>query len=447
LTTELLRFSVEKNTADEQMLANLHDNMRAGLPVLKVRRAVIVGGGPSLTDHIDDIKRDQEDGFRVFALGNTADFLASRGIIPDYHVCYDARPENIEFFRSGVAKKYLVASHVHPDLRDVICASGKPVHMFHAMGSKVTSSAVLDKDPKAHILGCGITVGMQMLNILVAMGFRDSHFYGYDSSDRDDAHHAYEQPLNDKHERLDFSYEDVRYRSDIVLAAQAQEFVRTAPEYERLGLRIRVFGSGLLPHMWRSLEEKRRGVVYGKSLEQSEREKYELIWGDAEYRKFSPGEVLVDYFVNICKPEPGDTVADLGCGSGRASKILANKGFVVTPVDITDKCLDPSNQDLPLVVQNLWQLDIPPVDWVYCCDVMEHIPPDKVNDVLDNIKKIARKGAFFNIAFEPDAFGATIGVPLRLTVRSQAWWANTLDMYFKNVKAIIGNGLFICFCE
>jgi ubiquinone/menaquinone biosynthesis C-methylase UbiE len=51
------------------------------------------------------------------------------------------------------------------------------------------------------------------------------------------------------------------------------------------------------------------------------------MWDKPEYRVVSPGEMVAKEFLRQAKPKNGESVIDLGCGTGRGSKALA---FLVT---------------------------------------------------------------------------------------------------------------------
>ena len=435
-------FTCQKNTTDEEMAANISVNVTRNLPFLKVKRAAIVGGGPSVKNHFEDIRKDQKDGFKVFALNGAAHLLHSQGITPDYQVCYDPRPDNLTFIVPKVSKEYLVVSHAHPSILEAL--SDQDVTLFHAMAGNKVAEQILLFDPQAHILGPGMTVGLQMLNLLVMRGFRDCNFYGYDSSSAEDgAHHAYSQPLNDKNEQFTFQFEDKSYTADAAMAAQAQEFLRHAPEYEKFGLIINVIGAGLLPHMWKSYRNRQKGIVFGKSLEESEQEKYVKMWENPDYRKVAPGEQLTDFFQLSCKPEAGSRIIDFGCGTGRAAVALKEAGFNVSGVDFAPNCLDLSS-NIPLSIHNLWDLpESISCDWGYCCDVMEHIPPDKIDAVLTSLSKACKKGCFFNISMQPDFFSLGSSDKLHLTVMPVEWWITMLEKHFGDtIHYIYDSGIF-----
>jgi SAM-dependent methyltransferase len=257
------------------------------------------------------------------------------------------------------------------------------------------------------------------------------------------AHHAYCQPLNDGREVKTFRFRDKEYLADPAMAMQAREFMDRLPGYESLGLHIEVIGEGLLPDMWRH----HKAAPVPVTLEDKEAAKYTSLWRHAAYRRRSPGEQHAPWFIENCGIEPGMGVIDFGCGTGRAALLLQRHGCTVLSIDHAANCLD-ADALIPFCKANLWALpDIPAADWGYCCDVMEHIPPAKVDDVLAGIAARVKTGAFFSIAFDEDDYGKLVGASLHLTIRPLEWWVETLGRYFSSVRAVGTTGTgsaFIC---
>lgn len=181
--------------------------------------------------------------------------------------------------------------------------------------------------------------------------------------------------------------------------------------------------------------------------DQDERRKYQKIWTFDNYRVHSPGENAVSAFLEAAKPERGAKVIDLGCGTGRASVRLSEHGLDVSAVDFAENAFEAGGQ-IPFTVANLWNLpETVRGDWGYCCDVMEHIPPERVRQVLASISSRMSKGAFFSISLVPDKSGAAIGEVLHLTVRPLEWWQSCLEEFFARVECVQDNGrdaLFLC---
>lgn len=166
-------------------------------------------------------------------------------------------------------------------------------------------------------------------------------------------------------------------------------------------------------------------------------EKYTKIWQFKDYRKNSPGEDLIDLFKRNVPYEKLDTIIDLGCGTGRAALALARLGLVVSCLDIAENCMDPRPREvLPFVRACLWEPLSTPWDWFYCTDVMEHIPPEHVEAVLDNIKSTATKGGMFQIAMFKESYGDLIGDTLHLTIKPDVWWLEQLKSRWDNVKVV-----------
>lgn len=166
---------------------------------------------------------------------------------------------------------------------------------------------------------------------------------------------------------------------------------------------------------------------------------YETCWALPAYRTYSPGEEALPLFGQMVNP--GGTLADIGCGTGRAGAHLS-EAFDVTLIDFAKNALDPGIQ-LPFLRADITKRIPGRYDYGYCCDVMEHIEPKKVDKVLSNLFE-ACSSVFFSIHFGPDNFGRLVGHPLHLTQECFAWWRDKLKGYGELVDArdLLGHGVF-----
>ena len=170
-------------------------------------------------------------------------------------------------------------------------------------------------------------------------------------------------------------------------------------------------------------------------LTKVERDKYIKIWQRDEYRVVSPGMKEVDRAYDYLEMSRGGLLYDFGSGPCRATKALMDKGLDVLAIDFAPNARE---EDVPFLEACLWDLpeDLPIADYGFCCDVMEHIPPEKVDDVLTSIAEQTNIGAYFRIATKPDRMGKLIGKPLHLTVQGTEWWMDKLREHFLIVDLI-----------
>ncbi len=184
-----------------------------------------------------------------------------------------------------------------------------------------------------------------------------------------------------------------------------------------------------------------------------ERAKYAEIWSLPEYRTAnSPGLENVDRMISVLNPKPGSSIIDVGCGTGCAAMEFERRGFRAGGLDITDAALeldrsrfieaplwsDWANPKSGLISRKLrW-------DYAFCCDVLEHIPPEYTMLCIDRILG-ACDTAWLQISLRPDEFGKLIGQPLHLTVHDFDWWLLRVSTLGRVVDArdLCGVGLYV----
>ena len=185
----------------------------------------------------------------------------------------------------------------------------------------------------------------------------------------------------------------------------------------------------------------------------SEQVKYKKVWnGIPEYGNYSPGLAAAGVCIEVCKAFKLKSVLDAGCGSARATKRFADEGYDVVGVDLT---LDGVKPEIKERLVNklhegcLWDLEFTdPFDMVFCVDVMEHIPPNKVYAVLSELARLCKSYAHFKIAKFKDGYGERIGEPLHLSLFTTKEWKIRLDQHFFSTTTINDTGAYVEFiCE
>ncbi len=168
----------------------------------------------------------------------------------------------------------------------------------------------------------------------------------------------------------------------------------------------------------------------------SEAEKYSSVWEHEEYRRYSPGEKFAWRFLEILKdhdiPLEG-TLAEIGCGTGRAGLIL-NNWFKVDKYDLAPNCLDEFVKPDNFSVLDITKDELPEHTIGYCCDLMEHLPTEYVMTAVNNIVSHCDY-SFFSIYTKHDHYGKLIGEELHLTVRPFTWWRDRLNEAGKVLEA------------
>jgi len=159
-----------------------------------------------------------------------------------------------------------------------------------------------------------------------------------------------------------------------------------------------------------------------------EKEKYIKVWKVKGYRKVAPGEDSVPLFLEALEDLESESkdekLIDFGCGTGRAAMLL-DETFDVIPMDIAFNCLDKEAAEHfgdRFIEHDITQKTKLRASWGYCTDVMEHLPPEQIDDALDVIFE-ACDNIFFQISTGADFFSGhpDIKDQLHLSVFDYGW--------------------------
>lgn len=235
------------------------------LPELKIAatpragKAVIVGGAPSIANHLEEIRAlSQDPDNAIFALNWSHTWLLDRGIVPDACVLFeiDAEPDTI-LKRADPQVVYLICSHCHPKTFNDLAHC--PRLLWHSPpNSDPEIEAAKELFSGSTEIGGGIGTFTRTLSIAITMGFRNIELFGCDSSFPDDATsthvEGYETANRVETDSLyvyakkDNSKEVRRFKTVGYLALQVEEF----KEYCRVNhhmFALRVHGDSLLRYV------------------------------------------------------------------------------------------------------------------------------------------------------------------------------------------------------
>lgn len=249
------------NISEEKIVENIEAAMQLPYPLLQQkeahdRHAVIIGGGPSLFECLEEIKFRQSAGQHIFASNNSYKYLKMWGIKPDYHVMLDARAENAEFVpyayhrfqgTGGVNDdvQLLYSSQCDPHVFDKAAKNGYSPIIWHSHAGGI-ERIVAAEDRAFTYVGGGSSVSLKAMAIAYIMGYRSIHLYGMDSSYRGESHHAYSQAPNDDERTISVICNGKEYKTAPWMATQVDEFKELSAQLVGLGCIITVHGDGLL---------------------------------------------------------------------------------------------------------------------------------------------------------------------------------------------------------
>jgi len=139
--------------------------------------------GPSLKDTWQSLTRP------IMSVSGALQFLAERGVIPDYHVDMDPREEKVQQLTPVIdGVDYLMASVCHPRVWDLL--RGQKVTLWHGVSGKETLDFLKRYDPNQLLISGGSAVGLAAIQIGGLLGVRHFEIHGMDGSIRDGERHA-----------------------------------------------------------------------------------------------------------------------------------------------------------------------------------------------------------------------------------------------------------------
>lgn len=127
-----------------------------------------------------------------------------------------------------------------------------------------------------------------------------------------------------------------------------------------------------------------------------------------------------------------ESVLDFGCGKGAAKEQVAVENPSVKVFGFDPAIEEFSNEP-------------PPCDLLFSTDVMEHIEPEHLEDVLEFIASKTKHRAILIIATGPAQKSLPDGRNAHLIVENVEWWSKTIERHMKilTARTLEHAGLFI----
>lgn len=232
-----------------------------GLPELTKRhtprlgRAVIVGGAPSIKNHLEEIRALSADpNNRIIAINWTHTWLINNGIVPNGSVFFeiDAEPDSVlEAAHPDVT--YFICSHCHPKTFDML-KDNKRVLWHSPPNSKFEEVVKEELFNESEVVGGGISTFTRAMTVALHLGFRHLDLFGCDGSFPDEGKthvDGYETVMDNKTDGLwvwakaPKTGETRRFRTVGYLALQVEEF-KVYCQINHAYYSLRVHGDSLL---------------------------------------------------------------------------------------------------------------------------------------------------------------------------------------------------------
>lgn len=212
-----------------------------------------------------------------------------------------------------------------------------------------------------------------------------------------------------------------------------------------------------LPHTLKRLASKFQNIFTHTNSSEIDPRDYELAYNylyDHEAHNanadFTHEEPMVEWLVKTRQAIPQaqrskllQTTLILGCANGLGAKRLHDQGVYAYGVDVAEKaiamakkrghtCGPPGGADVCFKQGSLLEIPWPDksFDAGLSADVLEHIAPEHVPQVMKEISRVVKHTLFVQIATGPERkkTGEKVGMAnLHLTVQGPEWWKSRFD--------------------
>ena len=402
---------------DEQIklaTARIKERLKPG--PLRDEPIALVCFGPSLRDTWEQVK----DFKYIMSCSGAHKFLLERGIVPTWHVEVDPRSHKVHLIgqpHPGV--EYLISATCHPAVFDHL--EGYKVTLWHVFANEKESIRTMPANEWAITGGC--SVGLRTMTIARFLGFTNQHIFGMDGCHGATGSHAEVHPTQ-------FAQQTCEYggKTYITTISYLEAAKQTWHELDQMpDVKPTFYGEGLVQAMAKDYIPK--PVATGKAI--IAYSKPSLI--SAEYIELNRrlhrdnlaygigGTRHVEVVKQLKTRTGAESILDYGCGKSYLAKHLP------FPIWEYDPAI-PGKEESPK-----------PADLVICTSVLEHVEPDKLPMVLNDIQRCVKKIGYFTIGIGPAQKILADGRNAHLIQQKPDWWNKALSSFF-NVAKLIPNG-------
>jgi len=378
---------------------------------LRTEPIALVCYGPSLRDTWTKVK----DFKYIMSCSGSHKFLKDNGITPTWHVDVDPRHHKKHLIGNNISPdtEFLMASCCHPEVFDHLVNFNANIVLWHTFSGEDKSKLPCVYPRGEWVLTGGSDVGLRAMTIARFLGFTDIHVFGKDGSFPEDRTHAGGHPNSPK-DYIIAEFNGKEYRTTTAYLSCAR---MTIHEIEMLpDVKFTFYGEGLVQDMVRSAVLKRKKKV-GIAFHNPEVISSDYIAQNRELhdRSTSYGVSVmkhIDTIKSLYDKVEAKSLLDYGCGKGLLARQLDFPIWEYDPA-IPGKNSPPRAADL-----------------VVCVDVLEHIEPYYLDNVLFDISRCIKKVGYLVIGTRPAQKTLPDGRNTHLIVEGKAWWVERLSKFF-----------------
>jgi hypothetical protein len=379
----------------------------------------VVGFGPSLQSTWERVR----DFKYIITCSGAHRFLIERGIIPTWHVEVDPREHKVTLLGDPHPDvTYLPASTCHPKYFDHL--AGHKVVLWHIFASEEDALRTLPAEEYA-LVG-GPDAGMRAMAIARFFGFTDQHVFGIDGcAGPADATHADDHPNKPKR-YMDCEFPEGsgrKWRTTPALLECAKAMIHELDQLKDVtptfygDTLVQAIAGGYKPKDGPALPiGYRKPALISDDYRALNRQLHgeNLFYGVG-------GGAYADTVKNLVSKLGSQSVLDYGCGKGYLAKALPFPIWEYDPA-IPEKSESPRAADI-----------------VICTDVLEHIEPEHINAVLDDLARVTKKVGYYVIHTGPAGKTLPDGRNTHLIQRDRAWWESKIAKRF-TVGRVMASG-------
>lgn len=407
--TQKVAYCIPNWLRDEQMKASMARIKARVLPAPDANQAMaIVCYGPSLNDTWEQVKK-----FRfVMTCSGAHKFMIDRGVVPTHHVEVDPRAHKAKLIgQPHPDVEYLISSTCHAAVWDLL--EGFDAKLWNVFDPNEDAMRTLPQGEWAVMGGC--SVGLRAITLARFLGFKRLHVFGMDGNIGSSGVHAAEHP-NQPQTHCLTTVNGREFRTTPALLEAARQ---TWHELDQMtDVQATFYGDGLVQEMSKTyvrkegVEQKQLiGIVKPETISVGYRDMNRKMH-ETNHAYGVGGGKHADTVMKLHKATNAQSVLDYGCGKGYLAKKLPFPIWEYDPA-IPEKSVSPRRADL-----------------VVCTDVLEHVEPELLFQVLDDLARCTKKVGYFTINTAPARKTLPDGRNTHLIQKDETWWRSKLKKFF-----------------